>query len=223
MKFILLLVSFVVGINFVYSQDTSNQVYIRKVIWTTPVKRNTDINGLAIGFMAIPWKGADSLRIKGMNFEIAPFSFFGGMYAFMGTILSPFHFNKKDSTNDDGGDLGSNRIFTEQEKNIGTRIKGISVSLGGLLRQTEVSGFSINGVICFANKMNGVEVSGLMNLHYQFNGVMIAGLRNKVTDGKGLQIGLINTCKSGRIIQLGLINRIGNRIIPIINLSLKKR
>jgi len=219
LKSILLVITFIGVTTSAYSQDTSKSTYTRNIVWTTPVKRNTDINGFAIGIMAVPWMSADSLRINGINFEISPFGFLGGLYAIAGTLYSPFH-EKYDSTSDGAADLFSKQVFTEKEKFVATRIKGISVSLGGLSRETAISGISINGVICVANQMNGIELSGLMNLHYEFKGVMIAGLRNKVTTGKGIQIALINSCKSGRVIQLGLINRIGKRVTPIVNFSL---
>jgi len=222
LKLILLISSFIVGTNFANSQDTAKHLYIRNVLWTTPVKRNTIINGLAVGVETNTWKGADSLKINGLTIEIAPFSIIAAMYALGGTISSLSSNTQRDSAIQGGGDLISKNIFTEKDESIRTKIKGVSISLGGLLRQANISGISINGMVCFVNKMNGIELTGLMNLHYEFNGIMIGGLRNKVTQGKGLQVGLINTCKSGQVLQLGLINRIGKRITPILNFSFKK-
>jgi len=200
-----------------FSQDTVKPVYTRNIVWTTPVARSTNINGLAVGFMATAWMHADSLRIRGCNLEISPFGFFGGIYAIIGTIASPF---TKDTV--DAGDLGSNKVFTEEYKFSPTTIKGVSISFGGLSRDTKLSGLGINGVVGFSNQVNGFELTGLMNLHYKFRGVMIAGLRNKVTTGSGLQIGLINTCRNGKVVQLGLINRIGKRITPLVNFSFQE-
>jgi hypothetical protein len=222
LKLILLIISFIVGVNFANSQDTVKHVYIRHVLWTTPVKRNTIINGVAIGVEANTWKGADYLKINGLNIEIAPFSIIAAMYALGGTISSLSSNNHRDSAIEGGGDLVSKNIFTEKDESISTKIKGVSISFGGLLRQANISGISINGLVSFVNKIKGIELTGLVNLHYEFNGIMIAGLRNKVTKGKGLQIGLINTCKSGQVLQIGIINRIGKRITPIINFAFKK-
>ena len=204
------------------SGQDSTKFRVRNVIWTTPVGKNTTINGISIGLMAIPWMKADSLKINGLNLEVSPFGALNGFYAIVGTLFSPFHFNKKDTLNDDGGDLGSNKIFPDNPTYFLAKIKGLSISGGGMTRNTWFYGVGINGVIGFADKMQGIEITGMMNLHYEFKGVMIAGLRNKVTTGKGVQIGLINTCKQGQVFQVGLINRIGNRIIPLVNFSLKK-
>jgi hypothetical protein len=144
--------------NSVFAQDSAKSNKIRNVIWTTPVKKNTVINGVAIGMYAIPWMKAESLKINGLNIEAAPLSFFGGIYALIGTIFSPFHFNKKDSTNNDGGDLGRSKIFTDSIDNITTKIKGVSLSLGGSLRGTQLSGISINGIVCFAERVKGFEI-----------------------------------------------------------------
>ncbi|MDH7459698.1 hypothetical protein QEG73_00365 [Chitinophagaceae bacterium 26-R-25] len=198
-----------------FSQDSPKTVARTKVIWTTPVSKNTNVNGLAVGIMAWPWMKADSLKISGLNIEISPFGLIGGIYGLWGTFVF-----RRDTTNAEA--WASNRVFPEEDKFIETEIKGVSVSLGGLCGAANFSGTDINGFSCNANQMSGFELTGLMNLHYKFRGVMIAGLRNKVTTGNGVQIGLINTCKSGRVVQLGLINRIGKRIIPLINFSLNK-
>jgi hypothetical protein len=197
-----------------FSQDTIKPVSRQKVVWITPVAKNTTINGMAIGFMAIPWIHADSLKINGLNAEISPFGFIAGIYALAGTFMSPFG---RDTV--DAGDLGSNKVFPTEDDWSATTIKGISVSFGGLVRNSKLSGVSINGITCFTNQTSGFEVTGVMNLHYSFRGLVVAGLRNKVTTGRGLQIALINTCKSGRVVQLGLINKIGKRVVPLINFS----
>lgn len=221
LKVIVLAIACLAGIITGYSQDTAKPVYTRNVVWTTPVKKNTTINGLAIGLSATTWKGADSLKINGLNIELEPFGLIAGVYALGGTIVSLGSSEKKDSVIQAGGDLISRNIFTEKDPFVATKIKRISLSVGGLLSETAISGIAINGVVGFSNKMNGIELTGLMNLHYEFNGIMIAGLRNKVTTGKGLQVGLINTCKSGKLVQLGLVNRIGKRVTPLLNFSFK--
>jgi hypothetical protein len=204
-----------------YAQDTARPAYTRNVAWTTPVKKNTTINGLAIGFAATTWKGADFLKINGLNIEMQPLGLLAGMYALGGTISS-LSSQKRDTAIQGGGELVSRNIFPKRDLAVETKINGISLSLGGLLNHGDLSGIGINGIVCFANKMNGIELTGLMNLHYEFNGIMIAGLRNKVTTGKGLQVGLFNTCKSGQVLQLGLMNRIGKRVTPLVNFSFKK-
>ena len=200
----------------VYSQDTIPQKnYTRNIIFTTPVAKNTTINGLALGLFAIPWMKADSLRINGMSMDIEPFGAIAGIYAIFGTIAAPFV--KEDSTSRGSSDIANNKIFPEKDSYFPTIIKGVSISFGGHSRLAKANGLSINGITSFASEISGFEITGIMNLHYSFNGVMIAGLRNKTTTGKGLQIALFNNCQVGKVFQIGLINRIGNRTTPFVN------
>lgn len=207
-----------------YSQlpDSSQFIYkTRNVIGLTPVKRNVTINGVAIGFMGRPWKGAESLKVNGLNLDTSPFALFGGVLAFVGTFLSPFNMlGKNDAPRDE---LGFSDVFPDSVSGVPeVAIEGASLS-AGLLRNCELRGVSLNAFVSFTDQTNGMEVTGIMNLHYSFKGIIIAALRNKTTTGKGVQIALINSCKSGHVIQFGLLNRIGNRVLPIVNFSLKKR
>lgn len=189
-------------------------------IFTTPVSKNTQIDGVAIGLlMSVPWRHADYLKIDGLNLEISPFGAIGAPLAFIASIFSPFNRDTSDHSN---GDLGSYNIFPEKNDTSSTLINGLSVSIGGTVRETKINGVTLNGLINFGDCTNGFELTGFMNLHHEFNGIIIAGFRNKTTTGKGVQIGLFNTCKSGRLIQLGLLNRIGKRVTPFINFSFKK-
>jgi hypothetical protein len=206
--------------NVSYGQD-SLRMHQRNFIWTTPVKRNTTINGIGIGLIeAVPWMGADSLKINGLNLDASLFGGFGVFYALVGSAFAPFSKNKK--TESGGEDISTVRIYTDTSSSIQTVIRGMSLSLGGLVRDTKITGISLNGAISFAQEMKGFEITTVMNLHYEFKGIMIAGLRNKVTKGKGLQIGLFNNCKEGQVFQIGLLNRIGNRILPVCNFSFKR-
>ena len=92
----------------VYCQDTILQKnYTRSIIYTTPVAKNTTINGLALGLFAIPWMKADSLRINGMSMDIEPFGAIAGIYAIFGTIAAPFV--KEDSTSRGSSDIANNK------------------------------------------------------------------------------------------------------------------
>lgn len=201
----------------IHGQDTaSSRHYLRNIIFTTPVAKNTTINGLAVGLVPVPWMNADRLKINGLNIDIQPFGIIGGIGNIIGTFIAPFG---KDSSHRGANDIGSNKIFPEFEDSFSTEIKGVSLSMGGLPRQTKMDGLTINIVSSVANEMHGFEISGIMNLHYAFRGVMIAGLRNKTTTGSGVQIALFNNCRSGKVLQIGLINRIGKRVVPFINFS----
>jgi hypothetical protein len=202
--------------NTVNAQDTlPKKHYTRNIIFTTPVGKNTTINGLAVGLFATPEMDADSLRINGMNVEIEPLGIIAGMYSLFGTFAAPFQ--KEDTTRDGMSDIVNNKIFPEKDESFPTIIKGVSISIGGLSRLVQMKGFSVNGINSFASEVYGFEISGIMNLHYSFNGVMIAILRNKTAIGKGLQIALFNNCQSGKVFQIGLINKIGKRTLPFLN------
>lgn len=205
----------------VFGQDSLPKIYVRNVAWATPVKKNTVINGVAFGYIqAVPWMNADSLKINGLNLDASLFCIWGGIYAIVGTLFSPFSPNNPSKSEEDP--LGSRLAFVQKDTVFATKIKGISIGAGGLASGTKMGGLALNGITSFADEVSGVEITGIMNLHYSFVGVMLAGLRNKVTTGRGLQISLINTCKEGKVVQIGLINRIDKRIIPFVNFSLKR-
>lgn len=190
----------------------------RNIAFTTPVSKNTTINGLAIGLMAEPWGKAATLQVNGLNIELAPFSaLLGFPYALFGTVVAPF---QKDTTGPYIYDFVNKNIFTEEPTSFDTKIRGISISAGGLTRGASAHGLIINGLISWPEEVRGIEITGFMNMHYDFTGLMIAGVRNKTTTGKGVQIALFNTCKEGKVVQFGLINRIGKRITPVLNFSL---
>ena len=90
-----------------YGQSAENidlDYKTRNIIWGTPVSKNTKINGVAIGFLTVPMFEAELLIINGLNIEASPFAVFGGVFAIMGTILSPFDpFNKHKSAQDSSG------------------------------------------------------------------------------------------------------------------------
>lgn len=202
--------------NLIAQDSIPQKHYTRNFVFTTPVAKNSTINGLALGLFVEPWMKADSLRINGMIISLEPFGVIAGMFAIYGTIAAPFQ--KDSSIRQD--DITNNKVFTEKDTFFPVIIKGVSVSIGGLSRFIQMNGFSVNGITSFASEVKGFEITGIMNLHYSFNGVMIAGLRNKTTTGKGLQIALFNHCQSGKVFQIGLINRIGKRTLPFVNWSL---
>ncbi|SEW51945.1 hypothetical protein [Chitinophaga arvensicola] len=202
-----------------FAQDSlPKKHYMRPIIWTAPVARNTTINGNALSLITLPWKKADTLQVNGLNLEFNPLTTFASIYAVMGVVLSPFGNKKKVEP---FGEMGSPHVFPNDSSGHGAIVRGISLSGGGLM--ANLDGIGVNGLVSMAPHVRGLEISGIMNLHYDFRGVIIAGLRNKTTTGKGLQIGLINVSKGGQLVQLGLFNRIGKRITPIVNFSFKKQ
>ncbi|TWF40564.1 hypothetical protein FHW36_104246 [Chitinophaga polysaccharea] len=204
----------------VAAQDSIPQRhYTRTGAWTTPVKRNTTINGIALSFMTIPWMKADTLEVNGLNLEIGPLAAFGAVYNVIGLVSSPF-VRKNGATSRYGEMLGNFSVYPDADSGEVCLVRGLSLSAGGALACTR--GISINGLTSMNSSVHGLEITGLVSIHYEFQGIMIAGLHNKSTYGRGLQVGLINACKAGKVVQIGLINKIGRRILPFVNCSFRK-
>jgi hypothetical protein len=219
--FILFLVTPVCNQSF--GQDSLPPKNIKKqIVGLTPSNKNTIVSGLAIGLTAHPWSTwTDTLYVKvnGLNIEVGPLGIIGGIWGTMfGLAGIKDSLGNKNSFFSKYGYIDSlNATYPKY----GTKINGISISLGGL-EETYNSGVIINGLSGTSYKTKGVQISGLLNTSYEFNGLMIAGLANKTNKGKGVQIGLINNCLSGNVLQIGLFNRIGKRVSPIINFRFKR-
>lgn len=99
--------------------------------------------------------------------------------------------------------------------------KRLRFSIGGI-SETYNCGLFLNGLSGFCYKVKGVQISGLINNIQALEGIFIAALGNVTTNARGLQIGLINKCKTGNVVQIGLFNRIGKRVIPFVNFQFKK-
>src|SRR5262245_31408565 len=67
------------------SQRDTAAPRIRNIAFTTPVNKNTTINGLAIGFCPTPWHSSNTLNINGISVSASPvdplIAFFGLLYA----------------------------------------------------------------------------------------------------------------------------------------------
>ncbi|MBO9732584.1 MAG: hypothetical protein J7623_28330 [Chitinophaga sp.] len=183
--------------------------YTRSVVWTAPVSKSTTINGVALSLMTVVDSYKDTLVVQGLNVEVAPLQAFFTMFAIAGGAINPFAKDEPGDTLHDTDSRGNELV------------KGLSLSAGGLM--ADMKGLGINGLMTMGKRTDGVQISGIINAYNVSNGVAIAGLCNATTTGKGLQIGLINMAKEGRFVQIGLINRIGKRIIPFFNCSLKKK
>jgi hypothetical protein len=174
----------------------------RNIIFTTPVARNSTINGLAIGFQPNTWHEARSLNINGISISASPID----------PLIALFYLGI--SIDDIGSDFDSRHIYPSIDTSKET-YNGLIV--GSFSPRVKCNGVNIAGIMNYAKTMNGLSIAGLFNHHYSFKGVLIAGIRNKTTKGKGLQIGLLNRCQEGKLVQIGLLNRIGKRTIPFIN------
>jgi hypothetical protein len=159
------------------------------------VSKNTVINGFAIGFGPIAWRGAPTLSINGVSVSASPID------PFLAAAVLVFSYDRHKSDS------------LHPRETVGGR--------GYYIKATDTVKDHFNGLILGSftggAKSNGINISAIMNNSYSMNGLSIAGLRNKTTKGRGLQIGLLNRCKEGKLVQIGLLNKIGKRTIPFIN------
>lgn len=228
MKYILLSTFLVISLSFTCTGQTGNtdsvSSKIRNGIWLTPVSRyNTTINGLAVGLLAGAIMDAEEIYVNGVNLEASPLSVVGGTIVLVGSFISPITTDlKKTYSPHKNKNLDFFPYFIDSASKIQSiKINGLSISTG-LPIINELNGVAINGIYSGVEIMNGLEITGLINYHYTFNGALIAGFRNKTTRGRGIQIALFNSCLECNAVQIGLINRIGKRVTPLINFSLKK-
>ena len=194
----------------------------KQIVGLTPSNKNAIVSGIAIGMTAHPWSTwEDTLYVKvnGLNIEVGPLGIIGGIWGTMFGLagIKDTLGNKNSFFSKYGYEDSSELTYPKY----GTKINGISISLGGLT-DTYNRGLIINGLSGTSYQTDGLQISGLLNISYGFKGLMIAGLSNKTNKGKGVQIGLINNCQSGQVLQIGLFNRIGKRVLPFINLRFKR-
>jgi hypothetical protein len=174
------------------------------------VSRNSTINGLAIGFQPVRWRGATILNINGISISASPTDPLFALIALLGsTYLEPkWSTYPKD-------DFSCRDLYPAADTAGKSAFNGLV--LGCVTPGVNSNGVNVSAIMNVSQTMNGLSVAGLFNHHYSFKGVLIAGLRNKTTRGKGVQIGLLNRCKEGKLVQIGLLNKIGKRTIPFIN------
>lgn len=186
--------------------DDTSAPRIRNFIFTTPVGKNTVINGLAIGFNPVPWKDAQRLSINGVSISASPLDPLLALYA----IIYSIGLKKEDSL------ISDKNFYIKETDTIKDHFNGLI--LGTFTAGRHSNGINVSAILNYSNTMNGLSITGINNFHYSFNGILIAGLRNKTTKGRGLQIALLNRCKEGgKLVQIGLLNKIGKRTLPFIN------
>lgn len=203
------------------AKDLSAQdsIKVRYIAWYNPVKRNTIVNGLNIGLMAVPAKPAKILIVNGITLELQPIGVLATMYS-LGSTMSPSIGWRKQKE----GDTRS-IYFTHTNDNwppkkpIRTYLRGINIS-PGFMSDISATGLTINLLTSVITENRGLTITGFDNTSYSFSGVMISGFKNKATVGHGLQIAVFNNCREGKLVQLGLFNRIGKRALPFVNISL---
>jgi hypothetical protein len=182
----------------------ADSVYRKKSVWFIPPFETPvdEIDGLAIGFFALPGNSRDSLKIKGLCIEALSLGFFAPIF---GSFLS------RDSA-----------LFEQQPEPTIVKIKGVNINSGGAVGETEVSGFYVGGAATIVNKLKGLSVTGVHTISQEMRGVCVAGLRNQSKKARGFQIALFNSSWDLRGIQIGLWNKNQARSLPFINWNFKK-
>jgi hypothetical protein len=173
---------------------------VKNWFWFSP-SHATQINGLCVGLESD--LDDEPLIIKGVNLNSDGTSMFIGMFSLFRLFTDLSVANIPDT-------VATGRFTNE--------VNGLSISLGGLMgKSLRVRGLSINGVMSAAAEMTGLHITTTQNRSDSFKGVIITGFTNRAIRGRGLQIGLVNTCKDLKGIQLGLWNMTGKRSLPFIN------
>lgn len=187
------------GSAYAFNLTRNRYFQLRKWVWFTPSNAN-EIRGLNIGLQTMK-ANDDSLTIKGMNLNM-------DLVSMNVSILSMFFLGKDNKLID---------IPDTVRKSNGIKVKGLSVSGGGLVGEIQAKGLSLNGGVCMTEETTGLVISGLHNYIEEFKGVVIGSVRNKSIKGSGVQIGLWNICKHMKGVQLGIWNVNSKRKLPLIN------
>ena len=182
-------------------QKKDDSVFRKKnIAWALPTRAN-QINGWAIGLHTGQIFGR-KLSINGLNTSADVPAMFVSMMNSMNILQKVPLASLPDSADTDW---------------YITKINGLSLSMGGLMRCSNINGIAVNGGICMALHTRGIIVSGGYNTIEDFKGINICGLRNVSIKGRGIQIALINVCKNFKGVQIGLWNVNGRRKLPFIN------
>lgn len=191
------------GISDENCEDITPDKFIRKDgIWFSPSNANK-VRGINIGLQTMNFNG-DPLTVNGVNLNADLMSLLVGSVAFLYMPFDNALINLPDSA-----DISA----------VVNTVRGLSLSFGGLMGNNQVNGVSINGGFFSAIRTRGLIITGSQNLIDDFRGVIISALRNRTSQGKGVQIGLLNICKHLKGVQIGLWNVNDKRRLPFINWS----
>lgn len=193
-----------------FGQDTLVKKNVnRYVVWFSPEKKATRVNGLMLNFFPNNINGLEGVRgypdVNGIELNLNPLAVFV-LYPLMVGIIVPEFYKPPDE------DLNS---FNFEDFKI---INGIQANIVNL-ESTVTNGFELNLFGSFNSKTNGVNFAFFMSKHYEVNGITFATLGNQDLVCNGIQIGLFNTCRNLKGIQIGLFNKNQKRSLPIINWS----
>jgi hypothetical protein len=233
MRFILLIILYLLNIQIVFSQDTNKRKF-RAPIWTFHEK-NASIYGISVGAYPAGLGYERNTATNGIRLEVP------GIGLLL-LLVNGSPIDKVDTLKE--GVKREDFDFSEI-------VNGINISTGsaGAMNYNGISiaivsqngyltnGIAIAGLTNSMNKVNGVSIGGiLVNEALQHNGIQIGGgnsaiimsglqigVVNVAKSMRGLQIGMINETKDSFGFQLGLWNKNEHRRLPVINWNFKKK
>ncbi|WP_299255351.1 hypothetical protein [uncultured Aquimarina sp.] len=209
------------GLDLIY--ESSGQTYYYEGLQEKPkpiIKRDTyvsrkigvvpfnvdEVNGFALSLSTAPFNDDETLKVNGFLIEVEPINLFAYTFGFMNGLL-----------------FSSDSSLARNKDDMNVFIKGLTISAVGSMSKSRQSGVTLGGVYTGIYTMRGFSLTGVHTMTYDFEGVMISGVRNQSRMGKGVQIGLFNSCKDLRGIQFGLWNKNERRSLPFINWQFSKK
>jgi hypothetical protein len=206
--FLVLLIA--LTINLYKSQDTINISKSHKFIGFSPSKKTQNVNILIKYFDEIDGE-IKPKKVNGLGLGLN----------IIGIFLPPLVlFNAPFVKDWSFADIESNIPLPEKMN----KINGLQFSFINM-KPTTTNGLeiSLSSNISAPSKINGVSYSPIFNIHHTTNGITIATFANISQKCRGIQVGLINSCKDSRGIQIGFWNVNEKRKMPIINWNFKTK
>jgi hypothetical protein len=193
----------------------------------TPIyRKNTRVDGLAIGVGHFENKNIKKQTVNGLNLEASPTAL--ALIPFLHIPIEGLFVGLTDKQI-------NNVAFFDNDYATYIKINGLNVSSGGFMGgaqvnglnvsvfsgMNEMNGFSLNATLLGTKSFKGLAISGIANITDYGKGVQIA-ISNVSRNHKGVQIGLFNHSKNLRGFQFGLWNTNGKRKLPFINWQFKE-
>ncbi|MFG6686613.1 LA_2272 family surface repeat-containing protein [Mariniflexile sp. HNIBRBA6329] len=193
-----------------FGQDTLAKKNVnRYVVWFSPEKKATKVNGLMLNFFPNNVNSSDTFggypNVNGVELNLNPLVVFA-LYPLMVGIIVP-EFYKPPEEDFSSIDFKNFKV-----------INGIHANILNL-ESTVTNGLELNLYGSFNSKTNGVSFAFILNKHYEVNGITFAYMGNQDIVCNGIQIGLFNTCRNLKGVQIGLYNKNQKRSLPFINWS----
>ncbi len=198
------------------SSGCASTMTTRGPVWYVPAE-NTCVNGVGLNVLTVP--AVTNSVVNGVRIEVIGPGFL--------IPLAPDTASPCWETRDEyltNVSAPGEHVYGLELSGSGTAIEGhiVGVSLG-LIGGIKNKVTGVVGTIGYntAREVTGIQVSSF-NTTYRTAGIQ-AGFDNRASELEGIQLGLFNGCRDGHGIQIGLWNVNGQRSLPIINWTWKRR